>query len=63
MTGIRCQLARISIVLLVSLFTIIILLSRTVFLDGYEKIEQQQMKADLSRAADAITFRLQELSA
>jgi sensor domain CHASE-containing protein len=63
MTGIRCQLARISIVLLVSLFAIIILLSRTVFLDGYEEIEQQQMKADLSRAADAITFRLQELSA
>lgn len=61
MIGIRCQLARLSIGLLLSLFAVIIVLSRTVFLDGYEEIEQQQMLNDLKRGSDAITLRLKEL--
>jgi sensor domain CHASE-containing protein len=61
MTGIRCQLARVSIGLLLALFAVIIVLSRTVFLDGYGEIEQHQMISDLKRATDTITFRLKEL--
>ncbi len=61
MTGIRCQLARVSIGLLFALFAVIIVLSRTVFLDGYEEIEQRQMANDLKRATDTISLRLQEL--
>jgi len=54
MTGIRCQLARLSIGLLFSLLAVIILLSRTVFLDGYEEVEERQMANDLKRGSDAV---------
>jgi hypothetical protein len=60
-TAIRCQLTRLSLALLGTLFAIIIILSRTVFLDGYETLERQQMESDLKRASEAITLRLQQL--
>ena len=61
MTGIRCQLTRITIGVILALFITIIAFSRTVFLDGYRAIEQRLMENDLKRATDAITFRLKEL--